>query len=36
VAPRARDDFDLVARQTSASAKNVVADDLTWFAIEVE
>ena len=27
--------FELVARQTSGSAKNVAADELTWFAIEV-
>ena len=27
--------FELVARQTSASTKNVAADELTWFAIEV-
>jgi hypothetical protein len=29
------DYFELVARQTSGSTKNVAADDLTWFAIEV-
>jgi hypothetical protein len=29
------DYFELVARQTSASTKNVAADELTWFAIEV-
>jgi len=29
------DYFELVARQTSASPKNVAADELTWFAIEV-
>ena len=29
------DYFELVARQTSGSAKNVAADELTWFAIEV-
>jgi hypothetical protein len=26
---------ELVARQTSASTKNVAADEFTWFAIEV-
>lgn len=30
-----RDHFELIARQTSASTKNVAADELTWFAIEV-
>ena len=30
-----RDYFELVAGQTSASTKNVAADELTWFAIEV-
>jgi hypothetical protein len=29
------DDFELVARQTSGATKDVVADELTWFAIEV-
>jgi hypothetical protein len=29
------DYFELVARQTSPSTKNVAADELTWFAIEV-
>ena len=29
------DDFELTAHQTSASTKNVAADELTWFAIEV-
>ena len=29
------DYFELIARQTSASTKNVAADELTWFAIEV-
>ena len=29
------DYFELIARQTSASTKNVTADELTWFAIEV-
>ena len=29
------DYFELLARQTSASPKNVAADELTWFAIEV-
>jgi hypothetical protein len=29
------DHFELIARQTSASTKNVTADELTWFAIEV-
>jgi hypothetical protein len=28
-------DFEFIARQTSASTKNVAADELTWFAIEV-
>jgi hypothetical protein len=27
--------FELVARQTSGSIKNVAADELTWFAVEV-
>jgi hypothetical protein len=27
--------FELLARQSSASTKNVAADELTWFAIEV-
>jgi predicted cupin superfamily sugar epimerase len=31
----AGDYFELIARQTSASAKNVAADELTWFALEV-
>jgi hypothetical protein len=29
------DYFEFIARQTSASTKNVAADELTWFAIEV-
>jgi hypothetical protein len=29
------DYLELVARQSSASTKNVAADELTWFAIEV-
>ena len=29
------DYFELIARQTSASTKNVAADELTWFTIEV-
>jgi len=29
------DYFELLARQTSGSTKNVAADELTWFAIEV-
>ena len=29
------DYFELIALQTSASTKNVTADELTWFAIEV-
>ena len=29
------DYFELIARQTSGSTKNVAADELTWFAIEV-
>jgi hypothetical protein len=29
------DYFELVARQTSGSTKNVAADELTWFAMEV-
>ena len=29
------DCFELIARQTSGSTKNVAADELTWFAIEV-
>ena len=29
------DYFQLIARQTSGSTKNVAADELTWFAIEV-
>jgi hypothetical protein len=29
------DYFELIARQTSASAKNVAADELSWCAIEV-
>ena len=29
------DYFELMARQTSASTKNVAADELTWFALEV-
>ena len=31
----ASDYFELIALQTSASTKNVTADELTWFAIEV-
>ena len=31
----AGDHFELIARQTSASTKNVAADELTWFAVEV-
>jgi hypothetical protein len=31
----AGDYFELIARQTSVSTKNVAADELTWFAIEV-
>ena len=27
--------FELIARQTSGSTKNVAADELTWLAIEV-
>ena len=29
------DYFELIARQTSGATKNVAADELTWFAIEV-
>ena len=29
------DYFEVIARQTSASTKNVAADELTWFALEV-
>ena len=29
------DYFELIARQTSGSTKNVAADELSWFAIEV-
>jgi hypothetical protein len=29
------DYFELIARQTSTSTKNVADDELTWFAIEV-
>ena len=29
------DHFELIARQTSGSTRNVAADELTWFAIEV-
>ena len=29
------DYFELIARQTSGTSKNVAADELTWFAIEV-
>ena len=29
------DYFELIVRQTSGSTKNVAADELTWFAIEV-
>ena len=29
------DYFELIARQTSGSTKNVVADELTWLAVEV-
>ena len=29
------DHFELIARQTSGPVKNVAADELTWFAIEV-
>jgi hypothetical protein len=28
------DYFELIARQTSTSTKNIAADELTWFAIE--
>jgi hypothetical protein len=31
----ASDYFELIARQTSGAAKNVAADEVTWFAIEV-
>jgi hypothetical protein len=31
----AGDYFELIARQTPGSAKNVAADELTWFEIEV-
>jgi hypothetical protein len=31
----AGDYFELIARQTSGSTKNVAADELTWFSIEV-
>lgn len=31
----AGDHFDLIARQTSGSTKNLAADEPTWFAIEV-
>jgi hypothetical protein len=27
--------FELIARQSSGATKNVAADELTWFAIEV-
>jgi hypothetical protein len=30
------DYFELIARQTSGATKDVTADELTWFAIEVE
>jgi hypothetical protein len=29
------DYFELIARQTSGSTKNVAVNELTWFAIEV-
>jgi hypothetical protein len=29
------DSCELIARQTSASTKNLAADEITWFAIEV-
>ena len=29
------DCFELIARQTSASTKNLAADELAWFAVEV-
>ena len=29
------DYFELIVRQTSGSTKNVAADELTWFAIEM-
>jgi hypothetical protein len=29
------DYFGLIVRQTSGSTKNTVADEITWFAIEV-
>jgi hypothetical protein len=29
------DYFELIARQTSTSTKNIAADELTWFAIEI-
>jgi hypothetical protein len=29
------DHFELIARQTSGSTKNVAADEFSWFAIEV-
>jgi hypothetical protein len=29
------DYFELIARQTSGSTKNVAANELTWFAVEV-
>lgn len=29
------DCFELIARQTSGSTKNVVDDELTWFALEM-
>jgi hypothetical protein len=29
------DHFEVIGHQTSGSTKNVAADELTWFAIEV-
>ena len=29
------DYFEFIARQSSSSTKNVAADELTWFALEV-
>jgi hypothetical protein len=29
------DHFEFIARPTSASTKNVAANELTWFALEV-
>jgi hypothetical protein len=31
----AGDYFELIARQTSGATKDVAADELTWFTIEV-